>query len=292
MFGALRNIVMAGNSITAKVETIHPKVALGYLENNQATNYRPRRPHVVARYAKDMKAGRWQLNGEAIKFNGRDILDGQHRLAAIVEAGVPIATMVVRGLRPDAVFTMDEGNRRNMADRLRYEGLDRNQSLMAALVSSAFQYEMGHWSWQCGIVHMTHSEQVDYYRQHKARLSEALEVTRPLAAKHVRTIRVPVATVGFFGAHPSPVKSPLLESFTQSLASGVGIDPDDPILHLRQLVLTANRSSIRVDMKRAWAVRAWNKAVEGKRGKLLLPKDKSRWFNDIKHEKDYIDYRT
>ena len=61
-------------------------------------------------YAADMKAGRWQLNGEAIKFdkNGH-LLNGQHRLHAVVRADTTIQMLVISGLDPETRTTMDSG---------------------------------------------------------------------------------------------------------------------------------------------------------------------------------------
>ena len=55
-----------------------------------------------------MQNGEWKLNGKSICFdwNGR-LLNGQHRLSAVVRSGVPLTTLVVRGLDPALVPTQD-----------------------------------------------------------------------------------------------------------------------------------------------------------------------------------------
>lgn len=52
------------------------------------SNNRNLRGQVIASYARDMKSGAWVLNGETVKIasNGQ-LLDGQHRLNAVVESG-------------------------------------------------------------------------------------------------------------------------------------------------------------------------------------------------------------
>lgn len=62
----------------------------------------------VARYARDMLAGDWFLNGQTIKVSVRGrLLDGQHRLQACVKAGVPFHAIVVHGVEEDAFATFD-----------------------------------------------------------------------------------------------------------------------------------------------------------------------------------------
>ena len=72
-----------------KVETITPKLAEKWMEANK--NNRPLRRSLVGRYAGAIRRGQWELNGESIKFDEDGVLfDGQHRLAAVVEANKPI----------------------------------------------------------------------------------------------------------------------------------------------------------------------------------------------------------
>lgn len=87
--------------MNAAVETITPELAQIYLARN-TKNYRRINQRTVEEYAKDMAAGRWAENGECIKFHadGR-LLDGQHRLRAIIKAGCPIKMLVVHGITAD-----------------------------------------------------------------------------------------------------------------------------------------------------------------------------------------------
>lgn len=96
------------HGITAEVRKVTPELAktwLGTTEKNRT--FRKSR---VAQYAADMKAGRWQLNGEAIKFdkNGH-LLNGQHRLHAVVRADTTVPMLVISGLDPETRTTMDSG---------------------------------------------------------------------------------------------------------------------------------------------------------------------------------------
>jgi len=72
---------------------ITPEMAAIMLEKNQ-TNRRLN-PRLVSQYAKDMKNGEWKTTHQGIAINCLGfVVDGQHRLAAIVESGVAIWLLV------------------------------------------------------------------------------------------------------------------------------------------------------------------------------------------------------
>src|SRR6478752_7201216 len=122
------------NEISYHTEWNTPEVANRMLDRN--THNRPLKQGDILKWATEMEAGNWQLNGEAIKVatNG-DILDGQHRLYAVAlqDDGKAIPFTVIRGLAPEAQKTMDQGRRRDLADILSLEGVDASRSLAAAI---------------------------------------------------------------------------------------------------------------------------------------------------------------
>lgn len=120
--------------ITSKVETIGPEKAKEYLKaniNNPRGNHSLSRS-VVKRYAEDMKAGKWELNGEAIEFDEDGVLkNGQHRLAAIIVAGVEVKILVVRGVSRNTIV-YDIPLKRNAAQMVNAMGFDCNPTITAA----------------------------------------------------------------------------------------------------------------------------------------------------------------
>lgn len=99
------------------------------------------RPHMVDKYAKDVASGRWRLNGEAIVMSkSGKIIDGQHRLLAIVKAGVPIECFVASGIDDEAFDTIDIGANRTLADILGIQGYPQ-ASVLAAIARGWWEYE-------------------------------------------------------------------------------------------------------------------------------------------------------
>ena len=75
------------NKVTSIV-TITPEEAAKMLETNQRN--RNVSKNAVAAMARDMTAGHWRLNGEAIRIDGDgNLIDGQHRFSACVMSGGP-----------------------------------------------------------------------------------------------------------------------------------------------------------------------------------------------------------
>lgn len=84
---------------------------------------RPLRPALVAAYARDMATGAWEFTGEAIKFDSDgNLIDGQHRLQAVIDADVEVQMLVVEGIRPKAQDVMDTGAKRAASDALHLNG--------------------------------------------------------------------------------------------------------------------------------------------------------------------------
>lgn len=90
------------------VELITPELAKNYLDM-MVGNRRPNQNKIHA-YSDMMRRGEWRTNDEDIKFNtDGHLCDGQHRLLAVIDAGIPVRMTVVRGCNKDDVTTYDTG---------------------------------------------------------------------------------------------------------------------------------------------------------------------------------------
>lgn len=120
------------NSARMEVIVITPAIALQFLEHNRGN--RSLNKKRVANYAREIAAGAWMMNGENIKFarSGR-LLDGQHRLHAVVLSQMPIVSWVAYGLDEDAFATIDINQNRSGADTLTSMGEKNARALSAAL---------------------------------------------------------------------------------------------------------------------------------------------------------------
>lgn len=116
-----------------EIMTVTPAMANKWLES---TTFRNRNVSVAAvnRYATDMAEGRWALNGESIVLDDNgNVIDGQHRLRAVIKSGVPIQSVIVRGVDQSVFPTFDVGSKRGGHDVLAIAGYANTRTLAAIL---------------------------------------------------------------------------------------------------------------------------------------------------------------
>jgi hypothetical protein len=216
------------------VEHVTPELAGVLLSAN--VHNRNLRTSRVAQLAEAMRRGEWELNGETIKVaEDGTLLDGQHRLQAVVESGVGIETLVMRGLPMLAQDTVDTGRRRRLADILKIEGYSDSHALAAGV----------------NILHRLRTgSRIDYSHAGAPTPRQALELIRaePQIIESVRAARRVTKQVGgpigvfsalhcvFFEIDPEPT-----EEFFARLDDGAELKPGDPALHLRNQLARPRR---------------------------------------------------
>ncbi len=93
--------------ITVDIMTITVELAIQWLANNHTS--RRKNPAEIERLTRVILDDQWVINGEAIVLDAEGrLLDGQHRLEAIVLAGLPVSSVVVKGVDPSAADTIDQ----------------------------------------------------------------------------------------------------------------------------------------------------------------------------------------
>lgn len=127
--------------VTSTVETITPEMAVKYLEsskgNTRNTNDHVMQKAVIAKYARQMKAGKWEVNGEAIIFDENDcLMAGHHRMAACIEAGVSFDTVVTRGILRKTIDTTNLGRKITLSQMLCEKGV-KDYAIAASIVAAA-----------------------------------------------------------------------------------------------------------------------------------------------------------
>lgn len=116
-------------------ETITPDIAQQWLALN--SHNRAMSQATVSRYARDMLADQWAFTGEPMHFNGKALINGQHRLRAIVKAAetnpkVKIDVLVIRDIDNAVQEKLDQGKMRSVHDILTLRGIDDGRALGAA----------------------------------------------------------------------------------------------------------------------------------------------------------------
>lgn len=115
-------------------ENITPAKAQEYLRTSRGN--RPISKVYVRSYADTMKKGAWMLNGVPIIFDTEGhLLDGHHRLLAVIEANIPVRFDVRRGAPEEAFTTYDTGRHRNLGQILAMQNV-KHYNLVGSIVSA------------------------------------------------------------------------------------------------------------------------------------------------------------
>lgn len=130
-------------SIRSAVEKITPEIATQILEASADIKNRSVREGHVEWLAAQMKAGKWVLNGEAIILDDENqLVDGQHRLWAVVQSSVTIESLVTRGVDRKGFATIDTGSARTLANVLGIVG-EKYAASVAAALAWTYRHDLG-----------------------------------------------------------------------------------------------------------------------------------------------------
>lgn len=140
--------LMIANPPEAPVRmVVSPEIASAMLEHN--TNNRPASKATASHYARQMSAGAWRETFTPIQFSGDRLVDGQHRLLAVIESEVAVPLWVGFGVADEAFGYVDIGRKRSAGDIFSINGVP-NSSLVAAAVRWIHAYEHGHSAFSTG----------------------------------------------------------------------------------------------------------------------------------------------
>lgn len=253
----------AQSAVRAEVAQVDSFTAARWLGANIGNRHI--RPSVVSRYARDMAAGVWELNGETIKIaeTGR-VLDGQHRLHAVIEAGASVPMFVVTGLPELVQETVDRGLPRNVADALRLRG-ETNVIVLAGAIAQAIVMRSSKPGSNAEVWPSTR-ESIAYLESHPdiRESTKRGEILR-------KAISFPATTAAALHHLFAELDAEDADAFVHSLADGADLADDSPILRLRETMIREMSAPRRMNRLRlqALSIKAWNAWRRGSPVKLL-----------------------
>jgi hypothetical protein len=236
---------------------VTPELASSWLSRN--VHNRNIRAVTVESYANDKTAGDRMWSGETIKFAvDGSLIDGQHRLHAIVRAEVTVPMLVVRGLDAEAQEDIDSGLPRKFHDVLRLRG-EVNASILAAILRRV-------WLWEHG-----YRRSYSKVRPTPAQLLRTLEATpqlREIAGRAnfvAANSSLPASTVGLLIWLFSALDYEDCEAFFDRLVDGQNLSKGDPVYELRRTIQGAKdaRGQRNQIYLLVITIKAWNAYRQG-----------------------------
>lgn len=268
---------MSTSNTTLKrtVVKVDSKRAEALLKKN--TRNRKIKPLKVTEFADMMVAGKWSTAADTpikVALDGT-LLDGQHRLQAIVESDVSLEMEIWTNCPPESQEFMDRGTARTLSNDLQIHGY-KNTSLVASVVSAIDVYITTGGLTKIKNCSFARAEELmDLYPDIIGCVDAAKSMndkTRKLGIDPCLT-GTQAALVLFLTSHtvygPTKAMEFIQGIFTPGIASG------DPRMAFRKII-TASKSSKNALKERytyEYAFIAWNKFVAGEKTQVLkIPK--------------------
>jgi hypothetical protein len=248
---------------------VTPKQAQAWLEGN--VDNRSLRENRVLHLSQILQRGEWELTGDAIVFDeDGTLLNGQHRLSAVVVTGISARFLVLRGVPPKAQEVMDQGLARTLGDQLQRRGVPYYTYVSSAL----FWLHRMEYSEATGVAHYAEPTMRPSFRQLLKLYEENLDLAdeAPRIGKHVSNLKVRAGATLAVYHRLKKIEDENIETevdiFFENWLRGEGMRASDPVYRLREWTLedAAKRHTRgRAPDYRfvAYVITAWNKWRDG-----------------------------
>lgn len=226
--------------VSKKIEAVIPRMEiidvtpalarewLGYRHEKQ----RNLSAAAIDKYARDMSSGNWELTHQSVGFNRDGVLiDGHHRLSAVVKSGATVCMMVVFDLQADYTAPIDQGRGRKVGEIV---GLDTRT---VAIVTALHRLQTATVSFKATL---SVSEVRDCYEANVDVVSSVLSICGNGGR---RAVRSPIAGAV---AYAWPINPEVCENFLVQVRDGEMIGRNDPAFALRNWVQSQTRQTIEV----------------------------------------------
>jgi hypothetical protein len=273
---------MAFGDITISVIDVTRELALHWVKRHNTHN-RNLRPMRQASYARDMVAGEWPFNGDSIRISVEGIIiDGQHRLESVIEAGVTLPFLIVEGLPLSVQDTIDLNAVRTLADQLKLAGY-ANPTMLAAvarrlvIVKTGLRGGPGPGGGRFSPTKREMRQFIDH-PDNKVRIGRAVEVSLRAHAVGLPAAPSVIGAAYFLAAEKDPLAAEIF--FYTKLIESTGLEPEEPARTLQiRLQREANSPSGQMDPELVfrYAILAWNHWREGKNSLDRLQKPRNGW---------------
>lgn len=213
-------------------ETITPAKAEEYLGSMRSN--RPERPKWVRELTRRIERGEWDTNNpNPISFSGKKtLIDGQHRLMAVVAADKSIRAWVARDVPADTVANIDTGKARSMADLLRMKG-EQNTAAVSAALRQVLKFRMTGQIGSRGGEDPSHAEMLEALD----REPQFREIVRAVGDLRNMRLGIGPGTWGALWIVLGEKDEQDADEFFEKLKTGEGLQNGNPILALRKSLM-------------------------------------------------------
>ncbi len=266
IFKMVTTITNENKEPRVELMAVTPLQAKYWLEYKNGYNRRVSAGH-VKNLARDIKAGNWKVTHLGIAFDTQgQLIDGQHRLWAIVTADMPVELYVWFNASPESLKAVDRGRTRSVKDVLNISGAgyDVTDYKVAALRVMVGGVD--------GDADLTASEMSELLNVHGAALSFAMNHLPCVSSAIGINMSI---TRGVVARATYSVDQFNLMDFCRKLTTGIISDPGESVIvNIRQFLQT-NRGNTQNKRWEKYAkfhrvLYAW---LQGQNPSRLMPAD-------------------
>lgn len=247
-------------NLRIEVMTITVEIATEMMVKNNKN--RPPHRSQIELLKEELRNNRYKLNGIPIIISDTGVLlDGQHRLLAVIETGIPIVSLVVYGVSEDAFDTIDNNIVRRAPDVFFIRGFTQPKLLASAL---GWLKRLTECKGHQPVPRLSTQAYEDLLKQHP-RIQHSLEVGVEVKAFMVSGL---AAALHYLCRQKNAT---LADTFFHQLAKGTGLQEDSPAYMLRTALIANAQAKRKLEIRdiAAMAIKAWNAAANGQTLKVL-----------------------
>jgi len=247
--------------------SLTPEKAAELIEQN--TNNRPISDAHVKRLVSQIVQGKWQFNGDTVKIaDDGQVLDGQHRCWAVIEAKRPIETVVVYGVEREAFSTIDTLRKpRSGGDVIALAGETRYRSVIASALAWLLRWQRGCLTEFKAPGNRIENSDIEHTFEAHRGIIQAVERVR-----HLRNL-VNQPILAFLYYVLANRNAELAERMVNTLEDPAGVAMTDPFFKLRAYFTAEHHRRKDPVMMIALAIKAINAAHKGEKIHTLVWKN-------------------
>ena len=207
--------------------------------------------------SKQMKEGKWLFDGQPIRFDefGR-LLDGQHRLNAVIHSDTAQEFLIVSGISSDSFKVMDTGKNRSGGDALSIMGISY-ANYISATARLVIKHEKGSHHKSGAGSKISNTDIVNWYNDNKG-IEEIARRSHDLNKAFSKILSMSyIMYLIYVFSEKNVIEA---EMFIDELCYGTNIDRKSPSNVLRRVLISdkMSKSSISANNKNAIIFKAWN----------------------------------
>lgn len=274
------------HGMTSEERIVTPELAESLLERNVMN--RPIDKGVVNFMAASMARGEWKITHQGVALDGDfdsgRLLDGQHRLHAVIKSGVPVRMLVFLHVLPETFSVLDTGKKRTAGDVLNLSG-EKDATLLGSTIRHVLLFnESPDASWGGAQSRVTNEQIINEFKRSPSEYRDAVSVGRVLSSD-VGMIATAATTAYYvtMQAAPSVDETEWIEGLRYGANLSIG-DPRLAVLNVFRRLNSGSTARRRTDTRGHMGlyIKGWNAWVKSREVRSLRFQQKEKFPNPVR----------